>query len=76
MASRQDRATYAEARSIGEAKALRADEHLCDRCLHAEVCEIAAAVERHEEALPAISRCAAFIAVPGGGVLADADGAG
>ena len=58
---RQERAHYADAESPGEAQALRREEHLCNGCLHAHVCEVAATLQRHADAMPTVWRCNAFI---------------
>lgn len=60
---RVDRAHYGCAESLGEAQALRHEEHLCSDCIHLPVCSIAAAIERCEEFAPVIFRCGAYLGV-------------
>lgn len=52
---------YEDAESDGEAKMMRAEEHICGRCIHAQVCAVAAAVDQRDELRVAIVRCRAFI---------------
>ena len=61
--TRQDRAHYDCADSLGEARCLREEEHLCSDCLHVPVCSIAAAIERCEEFAPVMFRCGAYLSI-------------
>jgi len=71
--SRTERAVYGEAGTGGEAKAVRAEEHLCSDCLHAHTCEVAAVLERRDEWLTALARCAAYCSMTEQCVLPSAD---
>jgi hypothetical protein len=62
---RHSRAGFNDASNQGEAHALFTEEHLCTDCLHAHVCEVAAALDRRTELLPVLWRCAAYMSAAG-----------